>query len=169
MGWSSSTSGSSFNAGTATSSIIEGRGNRDTTAGDGFGAIGMMFGGRASRSDYSIVGIKAAQVEPMRQSIRTYVKNIESYLNDALGNANANMDTAFRGSALQESVQSYLTKVKDYCNNLCSTLLAFSDKLADVSNAWLAATQAMSGNVSDATGAFSAGTRYSDDMDATGR
>ena len=167
MGWNSSTSGSSFNAGSATTSIIEGRGNRDLTAGNGlFDTISMGFGGRASRSDYSIVGIKAAQVEPMRQSIRTYVANIESYLEEALGNANANMDTAFRGSALQESVQSYLTKVKDYCNNLCSTLLAFSDKLADVSNAWLAATQAMSGNVSDAAGAFSAGTKYSDNMQA---
>lgn len=170
MAWTNASSSSTFNASSASASIMEGRGARDLTAGSGlFDGISMAFGGSASRSDYSIIGIKASQVEPMRAAIRTYVANIQSYLEDAIMNAEANMDTAFRGSALQDEVKTYLKKVKDYCNNLTSTLLAFSDKLADVSNAWLAATQAMSSNVSDATGAFSAGSAYKDNMTATSR
>lgn len=160
MGWDKVTSASSFDAKATIQTQLDGRGKRDLTA------DGSIFAGF---SEYSLVGIKAGSVEGMREQIRIYVKEIEAYMSEALTNATAQMDTAFRGNVLQESVKAYLTKVKDYCDNLVSHLLTFSDKLADVSNAWLAATQSMGQNVDSATGSFAAGTKYVDNMTTNSR
>ena len=165
MAWNTTSKTSEFSAGNLISSQMEGRGNRDY---NGVG-LGDVFSSIASSSQYSIVGIKASEVEPMREEIRAYVDNIYSHLEDAIVKAHTSMDKAFRGAELQDAVKTYLNKVKDYCDNLVSHLLTFSDKLADVSNAWQDAQRQMGSSVNDATGSFSAGSKYVDNMATNSR
>lgn len=117
---------------------------------------------------YDIVGIKATEVPKMREAINDYVNNVATYLDSAIDTSKAQAKTAFRGSEAEEAVKAYLDKVKDYVNNLVSQLLAFSDKLADIGNAWIDAQQKIASNVNASKGAFSEGTKYTETVQYRG-
>lgn len=117
---------------------------------------------------YDIVGIKATEVPKMREAINDYVNKITSYLGEAIDTSKSQAKTAFRGSEAEEAVKAYLDKVKDYINNLVSHLLAFSDKLADIGNAWIDAQQNIASNVNASKGAFSEGSKYTETVQYRG-
>lgn len=158
--WTNEASQSGFDAKTFTTNTMS---NRDVTreganvSGGGF--LSGFFGGGNS---YSVVGINATQVDIMRGAIRDYVSRIQGHLNQIRADATAN--NAYKSEEVQQAVETYVQKVKDYCMNLASQLLAFSDKLADVRKAWEAATANMASQVGSASGSFDAGTRYQDDQ-----
>lgn len=117
---------------------------------------------------YDIVGIKGSQVEQMRESIRAYVDRVQRTMEDAL-NQNANeTKKAIRGEDAIAAVNEYVAKVKTYCQNIISSMLIFSDKLADVGNAWNKAQQTMASDVKVTTGSFSEGKTYSENVQYTG-
>lgn len=117
---------------------------------------------------YDIVGIKATEVPKMREAINDYVNNIITYLEGAIDTSKAQAKTAFRGSEAEEAVKAYLDKVKDYVNNLVSQLLAFSDKLADIGNAWIQAQSNIASNVQASTASFGEGSRYTETVQYRG-
>ena len=86
-----------------------------------------------SMGKYNLVGINANQVDDMRFAIRVYVENIESHLNQVVSEAE---DTyAFKGQ-YAESIKEYIQAVCDVVKSLTSQLLAFSDKLVEVKEAY---------------------------------
>ena len=62
------------------------------------------------------------------------------------------------------ALRSYLNTVKTYCINLTSNLLAFSDKLADVRDAWTQGSQSMASGINSSNSSVSsaAGSRYTE-------
>ena len=120
--------------------------------------------GFTKTTGYDIVGISATQIGPMRDAINTYVQNVETYLNNVLEDEKDAAHDAFRGEDAEREVKAYLDKVHTYIINLTPTLLAFSDKLADVGNAWIDAQQNIGTNVNSSAGAFSEGTKYQESV-----
>lgn len=180
--WETATTSSTHDAQAALNTHTGNR-NRDTssTGGLNFGGYDSraVYGstymrGRNEMSDlvhggYDMVGIVGTQVEPMRESIRTYVNDVQTVLADAIANAETGMNDAFRGVDAQAAVKEYLAKVKLYVNNLVTQLLSFSDKLADVGNAWQKAQENIGATVKTSTGSFSEGTAYVDNVTYTPR
>lgn len=191
--WETEATQSGFDASSSMSNMIGGRGRTADfskysgfeTAGESLYNGGVMQGvGEHEVSDadwynplswgdtktvgYDIVGIKATEVPKMREAINDYVNNITSYLDGAIDTSKAQARTAFRGSEAEEAVKAYLDKVKDYVNNLVSQLLAFSDKLADIGNAWIDAQQKIASSVNASKGAFSEGTKYTETVQYRG-
>jgi len=121
------------------------------------------------RTGYNLVGIKATEVENMRNAIRDYVARVQAKVNETLESNDAKLREAVRGAKVIEEVNAYIDKVKLYCQNVTSGLLVFSDKLADVGNAWITATENMASTVSSTTGAFSEGSRYTDNVQYRGQ
>lgn len=115
-------------------------------------------------SGYDLIGIKGSEVETMRGSIRSYVKGIDTVLEQTLEASAEEAYKAFRGTEAIAAVNTYIAKVKEYCLNVTSALLAFSDKIADVGNAWISAQSNIAGTVDAATAGFDAGTKYVDDQ-----
>lgn len=112
-------------------------------------------------SGYNIIGINGNEVPRMREAIEEYVQNIQTYLEEAIVATEDQIAKAFRGGEAEAAVKQYLEKVKAYVHNVVSTLNAFSDKLADVGNAWVKAQSNIASNVNTSTGSFSEGNTYS--------
>lgn len=115
-------------------------------------------------SEYSVVGIQVDAVDSMREAIRTWVSDIQTHLSGIEPTASAAQ--AFRSSdgQVEEAVRLYIENCKQYCMNLTSSLLAFSDKLADVRDAWVRSTGNLAGTITADTQATSAGTAYTETM-----
>ena len=115
-----------------------------------------------NNSNYSVVGINTARIPEMRTAIRNYVERI----NEHLGNIKTTTDPtiALKGTGMEEAVKTYIGEVVDYCTALCSNLLAFSDKLAKVEEAWRASDTNMSSSVNGASSGLSsaAGQTYTE-------
>ena len=151
--WMNGVSESTFNAKSFSDSQISNReGTREASNVGG----GWFGNGRA----YSVVGIDANRIDGMRSAIRDYVQAIEGHLDGIEPLANAN--NAYKSEEVQRAVQEYVQKVKDYCKNLTSQLLAFSDKLGDVKSSWERATSEMSSTIGGASCSFDAGTKYTE-------
>ena len=88
---------------------------------------------------FSIVGIDANRVPEMREQIRNSVNAIQTHLDGI--EAQTNSSNAFRSEEVKQAVENYVNSVKDYCKALISDLLAFSDKLQEVREAWERSTQ----------------------------
>ncbi len=138
--------------------------NNDIELSDFLNPLGMRPTSTTTIEGYDIVGIAGGQVENMREAIRAYVKDVQTTLDQALGANAEEVKKAFRGTQVVTEVNNYVEKVKAYVTNVVSGLLVFSDKLADVGNAWRQATENMAGEVKATTGAFSEGQTYVDDM-----
>ena len=191
--WETETTQSGFDASSQMSNVISGRGRTvdfsDNSTFEQFGegyTSGTVLNGAGEHEvstskwynpftwgdtatvGYDIVGIKATEVPKMREAINDYVNNITTYLEGAIDTSKSQAKTAFRGSEAEEAVKAYLDKVKDYINNLVSHLLAFSDKLADIGNAWIDAQQNIASNVNASKGAFSEGSKYTETVQYRG-
>ena len=119
-------------------------------------------------SGYNIIGINGNEVPRMREAIEEYVQNIQTYLEEAIIATEEQIAKAFRGGEAEAAVKQYLEKVKAYIHNVVSTLNAFSDKLADVGNAWVKAQSNIASNVNTSTGSFSEGNTYSTTIQYSG-
>ncbi len=151
--WVTETSKSDFDAQGVASTLSA---NRDATregAQNGAGFFHGFFGA----SGYSVVGISADKIPTMRDAIRDYVNSIRNHLDGIEPLADAN--NAFKGDDIQKAVKSYVEKVKEYCQNLTSDLLAFSDKLQDALDAWESSQRSMAQGV-DSAATFDAGSEY---------
>lgn len=115
---------------------------------NGFLGIGAKAGNIAS-SNYSVVGINTKQIPEMRNAIRNYVNDIQEHL--AQIKVSTDPSIALKGTGMEQAVKDYIAKVVNYCNALCSNLLAFSDKLAKVEAAWLSSDLNMSSTVNGAS------------------
>ena len=104
----------------------------------------------------------------MRNAIREYVTRVQNTVDQTLNTNDAELNKAVRGSEVKNAVNEYIDKVKLYCQNVTSGLLVFSDKLADVGNAWITATENMASNVKSTTSSFSEGSAYVDDQQYRG-
>ena len=105
--------------------------------------------GNASSNSYSVVGINTAKIPEMRQAIRTYVDNIEEHLKGV--RVNTDPTIALRGTGMENAVKEYIALVVNYCEALCTNLLAFSDKLAKVEEAWKNSDTNMSSTINSAS------------------
>lgn len=118
--------------------------------------------------EYSVVGIDGNQIETMRAAITAYVEDVQKYLENAIVATEDKIHGGLRGGEAEAAVKSYLDKVKEYVYNLVSTLNTFSDKLADVGNAWVIAQSQMGSSINTSTGAFSSGSAYVADKQYNG-
>lgn len=142
----------------ATNSIVNNfKSQRASTRSAGIGSdmwsqivkgVSSIFNG----GGYSVVGINATKVEEMRNAIREYVRAIQAHLDGIDPTTNAN--GAFKGEEIQNAVRSYVERLKQYSKDLTSQLLAFSDKLKDVADAWEAYNKSMAENVTSTSSSF---------------
>lgn len=162
MSWNVESTKSTFNASENVTNTIEGRDSVRSSAqvNKDFGAVGANF--LKSGHMYSIVGINANKIPEMREAIRNYVSGIQKHLDGF--QASADSSKAFKSEVVTSSVQKYMDTVKEYCQNLTSQLIAFSDKLKDVETEWLKATQNMSQSVNDSVSNFNKGSQYSEKL-----
>lgn len=148
-GW---TSASTFDAASYTTNQIAQRGTRNSSSfGDKVEHVVQTWG-------YNVVGINVNQIDSMREAIKTYVSEIEQYLDGIDPKVTA--DNAFKSEAVQDAVERYITKVKEYCINLTTQLLAFSDKLVDIQKAYKQSMTNLAGDIDAQNSAFSEGRRY---------
>lgn len=144
--WDNEVAQSNLNAGSYTSNQIAGR-------------EGSRAGvGNTTKSEYSVVGINVNKIPDVQNAIDEYVRGLEEHINQI--EANADPNAAFLSEDVQASVKNYLEKVKTYCKNLESQLIAFSDKLSEVRTAWETGTKNIASGVDSSNAAFSEGTRY---------
>lgn len=106
---------------------------------------------------YNIVGININAIDEMRFAIRVYVENIESHLNSVQQDA---MDTyAFKGQ-YANAISEYVQAVCDVVKSLTSQLLAFSDKLVDIKNAYQEKDVNLSSSINSAISNTQSGVNY---------
>lgn len=94
---------------------------------------------------YDVVGINTSMIPQMRQAIRTYVDRVYAQLDKVQTNTDPTI--ALKGTGMENAVTEYVENVVKYCKALCSNLLAFSDKLVKVEEAWRTSDQNMSSKV----------------------
>lgn len=159
--WETEKVQSTFNAqdviNNTTSNRDSGRsGANSTTSSSGGGLFG--FGA------YSVVGLNVASVPEMCEAINTWVEGIQTHLDNIDPLADAS--NAFRSeeNQVENAVQGFAENVKEYCKNLCSDLLAFSDKIRDVRDAWIKTTGNVAGTIQSDTAASDAGSRYQESI-----
>ena len=104
--------------------------------------------GKSPHNGFDVVGINAAEVPNMKIAIQEYVNRIKSYLEKI--NEDAEAAKAFKGDEIASSVRKYIASEKEYCTDLVSNLLAFSDRLQDVYDAWNKAASNMSSGINSA-------------------
>lgn len=120
---------------------------------------GSVKPNQAYTSSYDVVGISTKQIPEMRQAIRNYVDNVNQYLSGVQSELDPTI--ALKGTGMEAAVTDYIASVVKYCQGICSNLLAFSDKLAKVEEAWRSSDANMSNTINGATtGVNSAGQFY---------
>lgn len=142
--WGSTTVNSTFDANTAARTAMDTRsasrsGASVTMHGATNGLWGTGLGANPGQSSQSmsgldVVGINATKVPEMREQIRSSVQALQTYLDGI--DAETNSAAAFRSDEVKTAVENYVLSVKDYSKALISDLLAFSDKLQSVRDAW---------------------------------
>ena len=158
--WTTEATASNFNAKEGALNTMSNRASNRTTSGAANYEKGFFR--KSDSREYSVVGINVDGIQSMKNAISEYVKAIEDHLNGIEPLADAS--NAYRSEEIQKAVQEYIEKEKQYCINLTSQLLGFSDKLSDVKNSWEASTSAMAGNVNSAGASLSDSTKYSESI-----
>lgn len=104
----------------------------------------------------TVVGINVNEIPNMRQAIRDYVTEIENHLEQV--KINADTTQAFKGE-YAVAIREYVAAISEACKCVTSNLLAFSDKLVDVQEAYQAQDETMkstiAGSASDVESSFS--------------
>ncbi|MGE5456622.1 MAG: hypothetical protein ACM3O4_05950 [Ignavibacteriales bacterium] len=94
----------------------------------------------------SVIGINANEIPNMRSAIREYVKNLEAHLEKVV--TDADTSGAFKGE-YASAVTVYVSAIAEACKCVTSQLLAFSDQLKEVSDAYQAQDREMSQRIKD--------------------
>ena len=159
--WETQATTTGFDAKQFTSSQI---GEREGSRSGGLGNLALdgLAGAATNLLGISIVGMAMDKVPACRDSIRTYVQNLEDHLNTI--DATASADEAYKGEEVKAAVKAYVEKVKEYCINLTSQLNAFSDKLQSALNAWETGTQNIADTVSGSAGSYATGAKYTETL-----
>lgn len=144
MAWASTTVASGFDAEQYAQTAMDSRQASRSGIGSGRGNSNTWWpfdkvDGYQGLSEYSVVGINVSKVPDMREAIRSAVANIQNHIDGI--EEETNSSNAFRSEEIKTAVEQYVLAVKDYCKALISDLLAFSDKLESVHQAWLQSTQ----------------------------
>ncbi len=151
--WETQETGSTFETGSYSTAAIEGR-SAERAGSIGGPTINGIW-------NANVVGINASRVPEVRAQIRDSVTNLQKIIDEIGKDAESN--TAYRSDVVKPQVDAYIDSVKAYCKALLSNLLAFSDKLKDVQDAWEASMDSMSSTVSTATSGMSAfSTQYTE-------
>ena len=108
------------------------------------GWAGALFTTAANGSNF--VGMNYNEVPNIRESIRQYVKNIQSVA-DGL-NTDADANQAVHGE-ISEETKKYLNAIKDITDAYVSTLLVYSDKMYEYYEAYGKNDTQLSQNVSE--------------------
>lgn len=108
------------------------------------GWAGALFSVATNGSTF--VGMDFNQVENIRDSIRNYVKNIQT-IADGI-NTEADAATALAGENLKPAVQKYLQAIKAMTDAYVSNLLIYSDKMHEYHEAYKTSEGQLSENVS---------------------
>lgn len=103
-------------------------------------AVGSLLRGS------SVIGINANEIPNMRNAIREYVTALETHLEKV--KTDADTSGAFRGE-YADAVKIYVAAIAEACKCVTSQLLAFSDQLKEVSDAYAASDQALSQRIKD--------------------
>ena len=158
MGWASTTQASEIDASSYAQTAMDTRDSYRSGIDLSGGLDAFWF------SEYSVVGINAAKVPEMREAIRNAVSNIQSHIDGI--EAETNTANAFKSDEIKAAVEKYVLAVKDYAKALTSNLLAFSDKLESVHQAWLTSTQTFASESIDAstTNVSSSATYYTEQL-----
>lgn len=130
--WTQGAVQATFDAKAYASDLASTRSGQRSGSGVSNGFLGI--GGNASNNGYSVVGINVNEIPNMRTAIRNYVETVQNKLNEL--NVIASSEEAMKGAGIQEAIKEYVRSVSDYCQSLTSQLLAFSDKLVKVQEAW---------------------------------
>ena len=98
----------------------------------------------------------------MREQIRSSIQSIQAHLDGI--ESQTNSANAFRSEEIKVAVEKYVDSVKEYSKALISDLLAFSDKLQEVREAWEQSTQSFASDSinSSVTGMADATTFYTE-------
>lgn len=142
-----------------TESQISQRENSRTPANDATSIVNKAVSSLTGEK-YSVVGINVNQIDNMREAIRQYVSEIKNHLDGIEPLANA--DNAYKSEEVQRAVRDYISKVKQYCLNLTSQLLAFSDQLVEVKYAYLSKMSNIASDFNQKSTSFSEGTAYTE-------
>lgn len=138
--WETNVEASSFDAKSYAKTASDARDQSRSGSRKTIGGIGNM----------NVVGINASKVPDMREQIRQSVAALQAEI-DGIGK-DLSSDSAYRSSVIKPEVDKYIEQVKAYCKALVSDLLAFSDKLKDVQDAWEKSTANLaSGSISTST------------------
>ena len=158
--WEATTQTSSFDAQAAAHTAMDSRNSTRSAsnASSGGGFFSGLFGG----GGFSIVGIDANRVPEMREQIRSSIQSIQAHLDGI--ESQTNSANAFRSEEIKVAVEKYVDSVKEYSKALISDLLAFSDKLQEVREAWEQSTQSFASDSinSSVTGMADATTFYTE-------
>lgn len=130
--WRQNAQQTGFDASQYTETMTSTRNAQRSGSGLSSGFLGI--GGNTASSSYSVVGINTNEIPNMRLAIRNYVQRIQDHLDTI--NTTTDPTVALKGTGIETAVQEYIVSVAKYCKALSSQLLAFSDKLAKVQEAW---------------------------------
>lgn len=112
-------------------------------------------------TDYDMVGISAKNLPAVKEAINKYVTQIEKDLEE-LGKSHSKIDGAFQGEATQEALKEYINHVRDYCVNVTSQLLAYSQKISEILQVWIANQQQLASNINESGASIKVGTKMTD-------
>ena len=115
---------------------------------------------------FSLVGLNAGKIPEMRDAIHAWVTNIQSHVESF--KTDVTRDEAIKSAEVSMAVEEYLKNVKTYCMNLCTYLLAFSDKLKDVYNAYEENMKTLAGAVNEQGAGNATGEEYVDNKVQSG-
>ncbi len=110
--------------------------------------------------DYSVVGINANKIPAMRDAIRQYVDNVTSNI-DAIDPL-AGADGAFKSDEVQAAVKKYIEGVRKAWSVYVSGLLAFSDKLQYVYEAYQTNINRVASNYDNMASAVDSKEKYTE-------
>ncbi len=91
-----------------------------------------------------VVGINVDEIDNMRQAIRDYVNALEKHLQQV--KTDADNTNAMRGDYATE-VRGFIEAVCETCEEVISYLLAFSDKLVEVKEAYAKKDETMASDI----------------------
>lgn len=97
----------------------------------------------------TVVGINANEITNMRNAIRNYVSNLENHLDQV--NQQAETNQAFKGDYAQ-AIRDYVAAICEACKCVTSNLLAFSDQLVGIQEAYAASDQSLKSAIGSSAG-----------------
>ena len=108
------------------------------------GYAGGLFNAAVNGSAF--IGLNYDAVPTIRESIRQYVKNIQTAAEEL--NTSADSTQAVKGE-IADATKTYVAAVKNCLDAYATQLLAYSDKMQEYYEAYAQSDTNLSGNVSD--------------------